>query len=380
MSGFYIDISKLHSSKVPEHYVRKQTLKSSERYTIEPLKSLEEKVLSANSRALEIEQELFNSLVKDLSSHLSSFKFISDVIAKIDILVGFASIANNRNYCKPHLVDQPIIQIDNGRHPVLDIKLDDFVPNSTLLNPDNRLHIITGPNMGGKSTYMRQVALINIMALCGCYVPANNAVIGPIDQIFTRIGAGDDIAEGKSTFMVEMQETANILNNATRNSLVILDEIGRGTSTYDGLSLAWATCEHLLNRLGAMTLFATHYFEMTEIEKNNGAKNYHMAAQNHNDKIIFMHKIEEGATNKSYGIQVAKLAGIPSTVVNQASQQLSKLQNTPHSVEPESQPEQQDNSSIFLKELESLSIDEITPLQAHAYLSNLINRVTENTL
>ncbi|HJN38292.1 MAG TPA: DNA mismatch repair protein MutS [Gammaproteobacteria bacterium] len=383
VSGFYIEISKTHSKKVPEHYIRRQTLKNNERYTIDELKQLEDKVLSAKSRSVEREQMLFESLINALQDHLESFKKNTEIIAKIDILTGFASIAVERDYIRPELQDSTGMTLIDARHPVVEQSIDNFIPNTTILNPKERLHIITGPNMGGKSTYMRQVALINIMAFCGCFVPARKAILGPIDQIFTRIGANDDLAGGRSTFMVEMQETANILHNATDKSLVILDEVGRGTSTYDGLSLAWSSCEYLVNHLKSLTLFATHYFEMTQMDSLEGVCNYHMQATDSHGKLIFMHKLEAGAASQSYGIHVAEYAGVPTSVIQNAQRKLTTLQKQ-DTTDPRNQGKQtakatKEISNPFIDELKSIPLDEMTPKQVHAYLYQLIDRISVET-
>ena len=379
ISGFYIEISKTHTNKVPDHYIRRQTLKNNERYTIDELKKLEDKVLSAKSRSIERELYLFETLLTSLQSHLSSFKKNTEIIAKIDILAGFASIASKRNYTRPELQECTGMTLIDARHPVIEQSIDHFIPNTTILNPKERLHIITGPNMGGKSTYMRQVALINIMAFCGSFVPAEKAILGPIDQIFTRIGASDDLAGGRSTFMVEMQETANILHNATDRSLVILDEIGRGTSTYDGLSLAWSACEYLVKHLRSLTLFATHYFEITKMDSIDGVCNYHMKATDSEGKLIFMHKLEPGAASQSYGIHVAEHAGVPISVIQNAQRKLHELQtqnsNTqPHAIQTPAIHQEKD--SPYIDELKTISLDEMTPKQTQVYLYQLIERIS----
>jgi DNA mismatch repair protein MutS len=328
--GFYIDISKAYSDKVPAEYVRRQTLKNNERYIIPELKQHEEKVLSSQSKALALEKRLYEELLTLLEPSLEAFQITSDAIAQVDVLTNFAERAETNNYNKPELISGARVNISAGRHPVVEqVMKDPFIANPVELNTNRRLAVITGPNMGGKSTFMRQTALITLMASIGSFVPAEAAQIGEIDRIFTRIGASDDLASGRSTFMVEMTETANILHNATEHSLVLMDEIGRGTSTYDGLSLAWACAEFLSSKIKALTLFATHYFELTEFASNQqGTINIHLDAHEHGDDIVFMHAVQEGAASKSFGIQVAKLAGLPKEVLNFAKNKLHHLEAT----------------------------------------------------
>jgi len=315
--GFYIQVSRGQSHLVPPHYVRRQTLKNAERYIIEELKQHEDKVLNSKSRALALEKQLWEELFDLLMPHLEQLQQLAASVAQLDVLQNLAERAENLEYCRPTLVQEAGIHIQGGRHPVVERVMNEpFIANPIELNPQRRMLIITGPNMGGKSTYMRQTALIALMAHIGSYVPAESASIGPLDRIFTRIGASDDLASGRSTFMVEMTETANILHNATRNSLVLMDEIGRGTSTYDGLSLAWASAEWLAKEIGAMTLFATHYFELTELPNVlPHLANVHLDAVEHGDGIAFMHAVQEGAASKSYGLAVAGLAGVPKPVI-----------------------------------------------------------------
>jgi DNA mismatch repair protein MutS len=326
--GFFIDVSKANSAQVPEHYIRRQTLKNNERYIVPELKAHEEQVLTSQSRSLALEKKLYDELIGSLVAYVSQLQLTAAAISQLDVLATFAERAESLNYHKPELVSGRHLEISEGRHPVVEQVVDaPFIPNSTQLHENARLAIITGPNMGGKSTYMRQVALITLMANIGSFVPASAAKIGEIDRIFTRIGASDDLASGRSTFMVEMTETANILHNATPNSLVLMDEIGRGTSTYDGLSLAWACADYLHQHLASMTLFATHYFELTEFaDANKTAFNIHLDAQEHGDDIIFMHNVKQGAASKSFGIQVAKLAGLPSQVLSDAKHKLTELE------------------------------------------------------
>ncbi|EGQ7977576.1 DNA mismatch repair protein MutS [Vibrio cholerae] len=326
--GFYIQVSRGQSHLVPPHYVRRQTLKNAERYIIEELKQHEDKVLNSKSRALALEKQLWEELFDLLLPHLEQLQQLAASVAQLDVLQNLAERAENLEYCRPTLVQKAGIHIQGGRHPVVERVMNEpFIANPIELNPQRRMLIITGPNMGGKSTYMRQTALIALMAHIGSYVPAEIASIGPLDRIFTRIGASDDLASGRSTFMVEMTETANILHNATRNSLVLMDEIGRGTSTYDGLSLAWASAEWLAKEIGAMTLFATHYFELTELPNVlPHLANVHLDAVEHGDGIAFMHAVQEGAASKSYGLAVAGLAGVPKPVIKNARAKLQQLE------------------------------------------------------
>ncbi|EMK6889277.1 DNA mismatch repair protein MutS [Vibrio cholerae] len=326
--GFYIQVSRGQSHLVPPHYVRRQTLKNAERYIIEELKQHEDKVLNSKSRALALEKQLWEELFDLLLPHLEQLQQLAASVAQLDVLQNLADRAENLEYCRPTLVQKAGIHIQGGRHPVVERVMNEpFIANPIELNPQRRMLIITGPNMGGKSTYMRQTALIALMAHIGSYVPAESASIGPLDRIFTRIGASDDLASGRSTFMVEMTETANILHNATRNSLVLMDEIGRGTSTYDGLSLAWASAEWLAKEIGAMTLFATHYFELTELPNVlPHLANVHLDAVEHGDGIAFMHAVQEGAASKSYGLAVAGLAGVPKPVIKNARAKLQQLE------------------------------------------------------
>ncbi len=326
--GFYIQVSRGQSHLVPPHYVRRQTLKNAERYIIEELKQHEDKVLNSKSRALALEKQLWEELFDLLMPHLEQLQQLAASVAQLDVLQNLAERAENLEYCRPTLVQEAGIHIQGGRHPVVERVMNEpFIANPIELNPQRRMLIITGPNMGGKSTYMRQTALIALMAHIGSYVPAESASIGPLDRIFTRIGASDDLASGRSTFMVKMTETANILHNATRNSLVLMDEIGRGTSTYDGLSLAWASAEWLAKEIGAMTLFATHYFELTELPNVlPHLANVHLDAVEHGDGIAFMHAVQEGAASKSYGLAVAGLAGVPKPVIKNARAKLQQLE------------------------------------------------------
>ncbi|OCG03174.1 DNA mismatch repair protein MutS [Gilliamella sp. wkB112] len=326
--GYYIQISRGQSHLAPIHYSRRQTLKNVERYIIPELKEYEDKVLTAKSRALALEKQLYEQLFDQLLPDLAAMQASAEAIAELDVLTNLAERALTLNYQRPTLTTKTGIEIHGGRHIVIEqVLTTPFIANSLRLSPERRMLIITGPNMGGKSTYMRQTALIVLLAYIGSFVPATKAVIGPVDRIFTRIGASDDLASGRSTFMVEMTETANIMHNATAQSLVLMDEVGRGTSTYDGLSLAWACAENLANEIKAMTLFATHYFELTQLpEHMQGVYNIHFDAIEHNNTVAFIHEVAEGAASKSYGIAVAGLAGVPKSILKRAKQKLKELE------------------------------------------------------
>ncbi len=326
--GYYIEITNSHAEKVPTHYTRRQTLKGAERYITEELKLFEDKVLSAKERALMRERELYDSLLDFLLERLGSLKTCAGAIAELDVLTTFAERAQALDWTSPQLVEERGIRIEAGRHPVVEaVREDPFEPNDLNLSDHTRMLIITGPNMGGKSTYMRQNALIVLLAHLGSFVPAKRAQIGPIDRIFTRIGAGDDLVRGQSTFMVEMSETANILNNASANSLVLMDEVGRGTSTYDGLSIAKAAAVHLALKNRAFTLFATHYFELTQlVEHLEGVANAHLDAIEHGEDLVFLHAVKAGPANRSFGLQVAAIAGLPRSVITQAKAYLTELE------------------------------------------------------
>ncbi len=376
--GFYIDVTKANSHLVPADYVRRQTLKNNERYLIPELKEYEEKVLTAQSRALALEKQLYEELLDLLLPHLNILQLTANAVAELDVFTTFAERAETLNYHCPELADSPIIEIKQGRHPVVEQNTTTpFIANDLMLNHERKTLIITGPNMGGKSTYMRQTALIVLLAHIGAFVPAESAVIGPVDRIFTRIGASDDLASGRSTFMVEMTETANILHNATSNSLVLMDEIGRGTSTYDGLSLAWACAEQLSLKLNAYTLFATHYFELTQLaEQATGIVNVHFDAIEHGDSVAFLHTVQEGAANRSYGIQVAALAGVPRDVLGKAKIKLHELESRDHLIAPaknETPPSQPESaiSELALNLLAELDPDQLSPRDALDWLYKL---------
>ncbi len=328
--GYYVEVTHTHRDKVPDNFIRKQTLKNAERFITPELKEYEEKVLSADEKATEAELAIFDGLRELARTHIARLKSNADVIATLDTLAGFAQLAAEQNYCRPEMVTESTLEIAEGRHPVLDIMqpLGAFVPNDTSVDEDHGfLHLITGPNMAGKSTYIRQVALMTLLAHVGSFVPATRARIGIVDQIFARVGANDELSRGQSTFMVEMTETARILNTATSRSLVILDEIGRGTSTYDGVSLAWAIVEYLHDQIGCRTLFATHYHELTALEQDfGGVANYNVSVREWEEKIVFLHKIVPGSADKSYGIHVSRLAGVPAWVHQRAEQILGRLE------------------------------------------------------
>ncbi len=326
--GYYIETSRAAVGEIPAEYVRRQTLKNAERYITPELKAFEDEALTSQARALKLEKQLYEQLIESLARHARRLHACAEAVAELDVLAAFAERAFALDWCAPAFTDERGIRIDDGWHPVIRVISDDpFIPNSLHLDEQRTMLIITGPNMGGKSTYMRQSALIVLLACTGSYVPARACEIGPIDRIFTRIGASDDLTGGRSTFMVEMTETANILHNATGESLVLLDEIGRGTSTYDGLALAWATASDLAQRSSALTLFATHYFELTALpDQIATAANVHLSAAEHEGRIVFMHQVREGAASQSYGVQVARLAGIPDHVLRDAQARLRALE------------------------------------------------------
>jgi len=372
--GYYIEISRGQSDKAPVEYIRRQTLKNAERFITPELKEFEDKALSAKSRSLSREKHLYEGLLETLNQDLQQLQLCASAIAELDVLATLAERAHSLDFCKPELQQQSGIDIRGGRHPVVEqVTSDPFVANDLIMNTQRKMLVITGPNMGGKSTYMRQAALIVLLAQIGSYVPAASAQIGLVDRIFTRIGSSDDLAGGRSTFMVEMTETANILHNASDRSLVLMDEVGRGTSTFDGLSLAWACAFHLAGKVKAFTLFATHYFELTALpDKVEGAVNVHLDATEYNDSIVFLHSVQDGPASQSYGIQVAKLAGIPTEVIQLARQELALLEaggNGVISPEIKSQPSQ---TELFLppvnpelqKRLDNLRPDELSPKQA----------------
>jgi DNA mismatch repair protein MutS len=395
--GYFIEISRGQADGAPANYIRRQTLKNAERFITPELKEFEDKALSAKSRALSREKALYEELVETLNQDIAALQQAAAAIAELDVLKTLAERAERLNFCRPDLAEEQGISIEQGRHPVVEQVLDaPFVPNDLAMDNQQRMLIITGPNMGGKSTYMRQTALIVLLAQIGSYVPAASCRMGVVDRIFTRIGSSDDLASGRSTFMVEMTETANILHNATENSLVLMDEVGRGTSTFDGLALAWACAEHLATQVRAFTLFATHYFELTALpDSHAGVANVHLDATEHQDNIVFLHNIQAGPASKSYGLQVAKLAGIPLAVVDKAREQLAQLesanavagtsavapqpQSRPSSGQPSASPAQVWQGELFAehkpseaeKRLEKVDPDSLSPRDALALLYEL---------
>lgn len=379
--GYYLEVTKSYLNQVPERYIRKQTLTNAERYITEELKNLENQILGAEERVVNLEYNAFTEIREEIAKNVKRLQTTSEVISTVDVLSSFAQVAEDMNYCMPIVDDNGIIDIKNGRHPVIEkiMGVGTFVENDTYLDKnDNRLAIITGPNMAGKSTYMRQVALITLMAQVGSFVPAESANIGVVDKIFTRVGAADDLSMGQSTFMVEMMEVATILKEATQNSLVILDEIGRGTSTYDGLSIAWAVAEYIADKekCGAKTLFATHYHELTELENRlEGIKNYSIAVKEKGEDIIFLRKIIEGGTDESYGIHVAKLAGVPKVVTTKANEILRSLERK--NILTNKKQEKQDKKQVegqfdmynyklaeIAHEVDKINLNELTPIDA----------------
>ena len=395
VQGFFIEIARSQADKVPPDYLRRQTVKNAERFITPELKTFEDKVLGARDKSLARERELYEALLQRLCERLEPLQRTAAAVADVDVLATLAERAGTLRWSAPMLSKQPVLRIVGGRHPVVERFLTEpFVPNDIALDAATRMLVITGPNMGGKSTYMRQVALITLLAHLGSYVPAQTAVIGPIDRIFTRIGAGDDLAGGRSTFMVEMTEAANILHNATPRSLVLMDEIGRGTSTFDGLSLAWATARHLASKVGAFTLFATHYFELTSLAAElPGVINVHLDATEHRHGIVFMHAVKPGPANKSYGLAVAKLAGLPREVLGDARRYLTSLENTAaeHSAGPQTSLDLAGNEGIaaeptesaesqqaeaLLREIEALDPDQLTPRGALEKLYQLKRRIS----
>ena len=386
--GYYLEVTKSYLNQVPERYIRKQTLTNAERYITEELKNLENQILGAEERVVNLEYEAFIQIRGEIAKNVKRLQTTSEVISTLDVLTSFAQVAEDMNYCKPNVNNDGTLNIKNGRHPVIEkiLGAGEFVENDTYLdNNENRLAIITGPNMAGKSTYMRQVALITLMAQVGSFVPAESADIGVVDKIFTRVGASDDLSMGQSTFMVEMMEVATILKEATKNSLVILDEIGRGTSTYDGLSIAWAVAEYIADKekCGAKTLFATHYHELTELEeKLEGVKNYSIAVKEKGEDIIFLRKIVRGGTDESYGIHVARLAGVPKVVTSRANEILRSIERK--NVLTGKKHEKKDTKQVegqfdmynyklaeIAHEIDKINLNELTPIDALNTLSKI---------
>ena len=391
VSGYFIELTRSQAEQAPANYIRRQTLKNAERYITPELKSFEDKVLSSESRALTREKHLFEALLEELRQNIAHLQMMSAAIAHLDVLSNFAHQARLNNWARPEFSFDTGIKIQAGRHPVVEaLNKAPYTPNDTFLDAQHRMAIITGPNMGGKSTFMRQTALISLLGYCGSFVPAKAAKLGPIDRIFTRIGSADDLSTGKSTFMVEMTETSQILHHATQQSLVLMDEVGRGTSTYDGLSLAWACVLDLSKRVKCLCLFATHYFELTELGGHDGIDNYHVTVQELNGNLILLHKVQAGPASQSHGLQVAKLAGIPTHVIKDAQkhlkilekQQQQQLQNSMQkdlfsTIEPECEIEQMEKiievavHSPALDLLQNIDVDNLSPRQALEQLYQL---------
>jgi DNA mismatch repair protein MutS len=381
--GYYIEISRGQSDQAPVEYIRRQTLKNAERFITPELKEFEDKALSAQSRSLSREKYLYEQLLETLNQDLAALQICAAAVAELDVLATLAERAHNLGFCKPQLQLQAGIHIEGGRHPVVEqVSTDPFIANDLEMNDQRKMLIITGPNMGGKSTYMRQAALIVLLAQIGSFVPASEAKIGLVDRIFTRIGSSDDLAGGRSTFMVEMTETANILHNASDRSLVLMDEVGRGTSTFDGLSLAWACAYYLAEQVNAFTLFATHYFELTALpSKVASTVNVHLDATEHNDSIVFLHSVQDGPASQSYGIQVAKLAGIPTEVINLARQELALLEANSHEIAHSDDNTGPSQTELFpppvnpqlQKRLEALKPDDLSAKQALDLMYELKN-------
>ncbi|XID75626.1 DNA mismatch repair protein MutS [Alkanindiges sp. WGS2144] len=396
VSGYYIELTRAQSEAAPAHFIRRQTLKNVERYITPELKAFEDKILSSESRALNREKQLFEQVLATLRQDMAALQGMSMALAELDVLSNWAAQARNRQWTRPSFQPDCAIDIQGGRHPVVESLIKtSFTPNDVHLDDKHRLALITGPNMGGKSTYMRQTALICILAYCGSFVPAKQARLGPIDRIFTRIGSADDLSSGKSTFMVEMTETAQILHHATSHSLVLMDEVGRGTSTYDGLSLAWACVLDLAKRIQCLCLFATHYFELTELGQQAGIDNYHVAAKEINGDLILLHQVHTGAANQSHGLQVAKLAGIPASVLKDARQRLKILERQQgkyiggahqndlfdfdtnlevpamNAAEPQVIEVEIEKPSPVLEQLKQIEVDNLTPRQALELLYEL---------
>ena len=391
--GYYIEVTNMYKNMVPDNYIRKQTLTNGERYITEELKNMENQILGAEEKVIKLELEAFKTIREEISKNIKRLQRTAEAVSCLDVLSSFARVAEDMNYCKPTINKEGIIDIKDGRHPVIEKMLGagEFIPNDTYLDENlNRLSIITGPNMAGKSTYMRQVALITLMAQVGSFVPASSATIGVVDKIFTRVGASDDLSMGQSTFMVEMMEVATILKEATKNSLVILDEIGRGTSTYDGLSIAWAVAEYIAdkNKCGAKTLFATHYHEMTTLEEEgNGIKNYSIAVKEKGEDIIFLRKIVKGGTDESYGVHVARLAGVPKDVTKRANEILKSLERKSILKDkPQTKSEKQKQEGQFdmfnyklaeiAHELDMVNLNELTPIDALNTLVKIKEKMT----
>jgi len=382
--GYYFEVTKANIPLVPDYFIRRQTLTNSERYYTEELKDMESKILGAEERSLNLEYEIFVSIRDRLKSNIERLQNTSKLISKIDVLTSFAQVAYDKDFVRPKLNEKGYIEIKEGRHPVIENVLRDnlFVPNDTYLDLENRMiQIITGPNMAGKSTYMRQVAIIVLLAQLGSFVPANYADVSIVDRIFTRIGAADNLSQGESTFMVEMNEVSNIVKSATENSLIILDEVGRGTSTYDGLSIAWSVIEYIATKIKAKTLFATHYHELTQLqEKFNCINNLTIAVEERGNEVSFLRKVVEGSTNKSYGIQVARLAGINEEIIDRANEVLSLIEGS-HEINIDDNRSKGSNKQLnlsdykkeyFIQKIANIDINNLTPMDALATLNDLI--------
>ena len=396
--GYYLEVTNAQKDRVPEDFIRKQTLKNCERYITPELKEYEEKVLVADEKASAREQLLFHQLRNQTHSHLVTLQEVATAMAELDVLSSLAEIAAQRNWVRPEMTDDSVLRIEAGRHPVLDITMPqgEFVPNDCVHSPETgMILLITGPNMAGKSTYIRQVALITLLAQAGSYVPAQHATIGIADRIFARVGASDELSRGQSTFMVEMVETARILNTATSRSLVILDEIGRGTSTYDGLSLAWAITEHLHEQVGCRTMFATHYHELTQLEESlPRVANLNVAVKEWNDEVVFLHRIVPGGADKSYGIHVARLAGVPRSVNERAKDVLAQLEldhrdalDRPSIAPPQGHSNDSGTYQLtlfgfsdhpILSQIQSLDLNQMTPVDAIQFLQQAQRELEKN--
>ena len=393
--GYYIEINNTAADKVPAEYIRKQTVKNAERYITEKLKEYENEVLTAEERALELEQRLFEDLRQESAKYVLRMQQLAETVAQCDCLACLAHVAARRNFIRPKVTDDARLVIREGKHPVLAEMLGaEFVPNDVELGDGaGQIVVITGPNMSGKSTYIRQIALLVLMAQTGSFIPAKEAEIGLVDRIFTRVGASDELTRGQSTFMVEMTETANIINNATAKSLVILDEVGRGTSTYDGLALAWAITEHLATRLKCRTLFATHYHELTELaELFDNIRNYNVAVREWMDEVVFLHRILPGGTDKSYGIHVAKLAGIPKSILTRSNEILEELESAFAKEATgdrlaRNKTKESDRDTLFvqkhksvLDKLASIDVNNLTPLEAMNLLNQIKNEIADGMI
>ena len=370
--GYYLELSRTQADRVPENFQRRQTLKATERYITPELKTFESHILGAAEKALRREKELYEALLRHVGGYVAKLQKISAAIAELDVLAAFAERAHVLQWAQPEFTDEAVISIHGGRHPLVEQFHDEpFVANDLKLDQDRKLLLITGPNMGGKSTYMRQNALIALLAHIGSFVPARAALIGPIDAIYTRIGAADNLAGGQSTFMVEMSEVANILHNASARSLVIIDEVGRGTSTYDGLALAWATAEHLARSNCSFALFATHYFELTEMAEGDAPiANVRLDAVEHGEQVVFLHSVSDGAASRSFGLAVARQAGVPRAVVMRAHEILANLESRERGQEPRHNKAEVSQLPLFssdhpvIEALEMIDPDALSPLQA----------------